>query len=42
MKVLSRLVDLLLVPLWKECLVSNVPVCLCVVSEGQNEVVASF
>ena len=29
-------------PFWKECLVSNVPLCLCLVSEGRKEARASF
>ena len=31
-----------LVPLWNERLVSNVPLCLCIVSEGRKEARASF
>ena len=27
---------------WNECLVSNVLLCLCIVSEGRNEARASF
>ena len=31
-----------LVPFWNECLVSNVPSCLCIVSEGRKDAEGAF
>ena len=34
--------NFVVVPFWNECLVSNVPLCWCIVSESRKEARASF